>query len=859
MRNLRSVYVASAEFSARDLAPLDPELTVGPAFFARGDGITPHSLSAYLHQAAELAILRTAQLRAGETEKGDFAAAAAEVKRSIGMLRVATMPDLVPLSDDLTLGLYSSRLKTSLGLAHGCSARLEAGSSDAGAAVFASTVWELAHADEPTCALVVAGQVHPDSETAGVLRQVARVLDPEEQRLGLTMLSVGDLLTDYYLWRLKRGGHPCWDGTSSAVEAADRVFRRACASKMALAKHYRAAARTSLGAHTGVFPGTNLLHGSTIARAGTGACAVLLTNSPALVPQHQRLVRVLGTGIGETHTAMTARPEPLAFHRAIRESLGDLCGAMGVRRNFLRASSFCVLHDAFSVIELAFLEELGLPLPVAVERLGTPWANPYGGLLAFHHSFAASGLVQIAKAFHVLVGSRAHIDRSDDLHPKFRDLPARCLTTSVGGPLSHVVCTVLAASERPADPSDDAPARPVALRFRGRHGSSGTASAQAEFLNAALSQLARLVPPELAVVEGVTHVLSPGAANPQRPQSQRVAMVLRQTPPGGHQRHLLPIGDEALQIGELLAVQAQGAGLVRDTRLAVRPWFFADDPQAGVVWQDFGRALRQDRSGQGPHWLAAIGADAAAASDPRGNAHQQARSVLLELVTHFADWWNRHGDARSTPPLPAPLRQAIADFGFGPADVAAYRRLLRDLGDLLAVEVMLPQRSGYFGLLLAQLDCADDDTERLDCLGQQLRIAEAWLAGTELTIKRHRREFQLTTRLPANATERSNDRAEHADRLLGFARELLQLASLARLQLRVVVTMGPGLEVAEPDGRQGVVPSAETLSELKRLPACPLGVLCCADRPELREAVGRLRPVHLEIPVQLLRNGVAPG
>ncbi|MBI5609202.1 MAG: hypothetical protein HY902_10025 [Deltaproteobacteria bacterium] len=555
---------------------------------------------------------------------------------------------------------------------------------------------------------------------------------------------------------------------------------------------------------------------------------------------------------------MTARPEPLGFNRAIRESLGELCGAMGVRRNFLRASSFCVLHDAFAVIELAFLEELGLPLEVAVERLGTPWANPYGGLLAFHHSFAASGLVQIAKAFHVLVGSRAHIGGGDDLHPKFRDLPARCLTTSVGGPLSHVVCTLLATRERDGDLGEDAPTRPVALRFRAHHGWTGSTSQQAEFLSAALSQLAALLPADLAVVEGVTHVLCPVEPGQPRSQSQRVAMVLLRTAAGGHQRALLPIAQAELQIGELVRVQPQGEGLVRDPGFAPRPWFFAQDPRAAAVWQAFGRALQADPVAAAGAAIDGALADAAEAGVPSQRAHQRARAAILLVAAQFAAWWRQHGDPGAPPALPAPLRQAIADFGFGPADLAAYRRLLAALAELYARPLALPRRAGYFGLLLAQLDCADDDTDCIDRFSRQLRIAEAWLAGTDLTIKRHRREFQLTTRMPPGAHERPQDRAEHADRLLGFARELLQLARVAGLEVRALVTMGAGLEVDEPDSRLGVVPVGEILSDLRGLPTCPPGVLCYADRGELPAAVQRLRPAHLAIALQTL-GGAPPS
>ncbi len=89
--------------------------------------------------------------------------------------------------------------------------------------------------------------------------------------------------------------------------------------------------------------------------------------------------------------------------RSVRQALHSLCRVTGTNLDFLRASVFAVIHDAFLSIEMAFLGALGLASHDAVQRAMTFWPNPYGGLTAFGHALGASGLVQIAKAFHALM------------------------------------------------------------------------------------------------------------------------------------------------------------------------------------------------------------------------------------------------------------------------------------------------------------------------------------------------------------------------------------------------------------------------------------------------------------------------
>ena len=83
---------------------------------------------------------------------------------------------------------------------------------------------------------------------------------------------------------------------------------------------------------------------------------------------------------------------------------------------------------------------MGLEWHRAVERIRDGWSNPYGGLLTFGHALGASGLVQVNKTQHIFSGDRRHL----------RPIPSGpgpipgtlAFTTSVGGPLSHIVVSL---------------------------------------------------------------------------------------------------------------------------------------------------------------------------------------------------------------------------------------------------------------------------------------------------------------------------------------------------------------------------------------------------------------------------------
>lgn len=372
---------------------------------------------------------------------------------SIDYLLVTTMPHGEDSSFERAVNL-PNRLKRRLGLSGSCKERFEIGTSDAGAAVFASAVHLLRGLPEEATALVGAGQTMWGGRLA--IQTVARVLEDDERALGMNMIAVGDLLMERFVeaWRRERrtadGSLP---DLASARAMLDGLVRR----KLELATEYPAAQRSGPAGLPFDSPWISpFLRRDHVAPASVGACAVLLTTDDQLVSRWvrrhggNRVVRVLGVGEGDSNVRVTQRPEPFGYGRSIRQALHQLCRVTGTNLDFLRASAFAVIHDAFPSIELAFLSALGFGAYQAVQRAMTFWPNPYGGLTSFGHALGASGLVQVAKAFHVFVRPEAWLRTPpgpSSWHCDFSvsSEPMHCLTTSVGGPLTHVVTTLLEA------------------------------------------------------------------------------------------------------------------------------------------------------------------------------------------------------------------------------------------------------------------------------------------------------------------------------------------------------------------------------------------------------------------------------
>jgi hypothetical protein len=363
----------------------------------------------------------------------------AATRNLVDGLIVTAMPGLDPM-EKVNVGLVPQRLRGVLDLASSCRSQFLVGTSDAGAWAFAEAVRAARTSERAVTLLVLAGQTIPGGYASQY--QIRSVLGERDQARGLDMLAAGDLWMD-----ILRRSHRL---SRAAIE---ELLAESSRRKHRAADLYPAAIRH------GVVPArrrriTPYFDEADVAPPCCGAAAVLLTSDEDLVERVRAgrggrygrppAVEVLGVGEGSSNPNFLDRRSPLVMTPAIRQALSAAAEDAGLTAAAYPACAFGILHDAFPSIELAFLLSLGLDWEEAAHRMRRYWANPYGGLLTFGHALGASGLVQVCKTFHVFTGDRRHLARASGpaAPPEGPHLPAggaTSFTTSVGGPLSHIV------------------------------------------------------------------------------------------------------------------------------------------------------------------------------------------------------------------------------------------------------------------------------------------------------------------------------------------------------------------------------------------------------------------------------------
>src|SRR3984893_1536163 len=326
---------------------------------------------------------------------------------SITDLYVTAMPGL-DLSERTNIGLVPQMLKGMLGLAPPTRAHFVVGTSDSGAWAFAQAVRAARVAERPATILVLAGQIIPSGYTSQY--QIRTVLGEDDQARGLDMLAVGDLVMDVERRSLGLS-------RDEVEEPLARVSQR----KFQLSNAYPAGFSSGRPAKR-IARRTPYFDGADIAAPCCGAAVTILTSDEELVAQ---------------------REAPLLFATAVREALAATADDARLPHSVFSQAAFAVLHDAFPSIELAFLLGMGLGWERAKERARDCWGNPFGGLLAVGHAIGASGLVQVTKALHLFAGDTRYVRRDapgvGEWRHSFRSEGALAATTSVGGPLSHIV------------------------------------------------------------------------------------------------------------------------------------------------------------------------------------------------------------------------------------------------------------------------------------------------------------------------------------------------------------------------------------------------------------------------------------
>src|SRR3954468_9618216 len=456
----RRVFVVAGEYSAspRDLAPArrrrdwfgapHPELAreeaarlffrypnrgedgrTRPEDWQRAFGISePVALPDLLASAAHRA-LTTLHALAG---RGDYL----RTCESVTDMLVTSMPGLDP-NERVNIGLVPQALQVQLGLSPRARAQFVVGTSDSGAQAFAEAVRAARTAEQPATILVLAGQIIPGGYVSQY--QIRTVLGEDDQMRGLDMLAVGDMVMDV----MRRN----FDLRPRELE---EFLGRVAARKAQVGANYPAGINAGKPFRRDT-PRTPWFDASDIAVPCCGAAATIVTSDEALIesiaaakPPRFRtapLTEVLGVADGSTNPDLLHRKTPLLFAPAVYGALAGCADDALVPVSTFTSCSFGVVHDAFPSIELSFLLALGLGWDRSAERMAEGWSNPVGGLLTFGHALGASGLVQVNKAHHLFCVDRRYLLEADS-RQGFREDGALAFTTSVGGPLSHIVCSL---------------------------------------------------------------------------------------------------------------------------------------------------------------------------------------------------------------------------------------------------------------------------------------------------------------------------------------------------------------------------------------------------------------------------------
>ena len=356
---------------------------------------------------------------------------------SITDMLVTAMPGLDP-NERVNIGLVPQALQVQLGLSARARAQFVVGTSDSGAQAFSEAVRAARTAERPATMLVLAGQIIPSGYVSQY--QIRTVLGEDDQAKGLDMLAVGDLVMDV----MRRS-------FALAPRELEALLARVAARKAQVGANYPAGINAGKPFKRDTRR-TPWFDASDIAVPCCGAAATIVTSDDALIEaiassttarfRTAPLTEVLGLGDGSTNPDLLHRKAPLLFAPAVYSALAGCADDAQVPVSTFTSSAFGVVHDAFPSIELSFLLALGLGWDRAAERMAEGWSNPVGGLLTFGHALGASGLVQINKAHHLFCVDRRYLLEADS-RQGFREDGALAFTTSVGGPLSHIVCSLL--------------------------------------------------------------------------------------------------------------------------------------------------------------------------------------------------------------------------------------------------------------------------------------------------------------------------------------------------------------------------------------------------------------------------------
>ena len=348
------------------------------------------------------------------------------------------------------VGPIPIRLANSLGLPHADVTPMQVGSSEAGAWLLRQAYEAMRHTGYDTILVVAGEQMNQLEEQAASTpaaklearmarnRAISEIVDDRERLYGLNMVRLGDLTMDVV--RLAEGIDK--DDVTEVLLPyfALRKYRRVRGYPYA---HLHHRADLSLDAYRQTPPLTPYFNLHDVSPTSSGAVALILSRQP-----RASSLQILGMGQAFVPLSLAGRAGDPRQAGSVRTALARACRDADVNIGWLHACDFALVHDAFISIEYAFLRELGLSPAEIADRIASGWSNPFGGLKTCGHAVGASGLLQVAKAFHRVFLDERYLSEEICETSQRADT---CFTTSVGGPLTNIVVTLLKRSGIEAD------------------------------------------------------------------------------------------------------------------------------------------------------------------------------------------------------------------------------------------------------------------------------------------------------------------------------------------------------------------------------------------------------------------------
>ncbi|HEV8361356.1 MAG TPA: beta-ketoacyl synthase N-terminal-like domain-containing protein [Candidatus Thermoplasmatota archaeon] len=366
---------------------------------------------------ADVRIASAAMTRFGKLDASllDLAAEAAEPalagRAPDGIFVAAMAPEAFTGQGNLAVAVADR-----LGLSGVPAVRVETGPSSGATALHLG--WAAVAVGEADRVLVLGCEKMTSLPSEEATRTVATLTHPDERAMGLSMPALGAMMA-------RRAIH---EGRCTREDMAQAsVHAHAWGAKHARAHFRKAITIEDVLASPVVADPLRVLD-----------CAPMSDGAAAVVLEREGPVRIAGLGHATDHLALAARrgPDALTSFAATKAAAAAAYRDADWRPEQIQ---YAEVHDAFSIVALCSVEDLGLCAP---GKAGAVWrgegvpVNRGGGLKARGHPVGATGVAQAVEAFEQLTGAAGH-----------RQVETRrALLHSIGGLGNNVLVTLLEAA-----------------------------------------------------------------------------------------------------------------------------------------------------------------------------------------------------------------------------------------------------------------------------------------------------------------------------------------------------------------------------------------------------------------------------